>query len=66
MAAMRGLIWVSGGELIAKFVLIVLLFPYAGLAAPLLAITLVHGLGGAVAYWLLGRKLVAPGGVTSG
>lgn len=66
MAAMRGLLWVSGSELIAKFALILLLFPYVGLAAPLLAISLVHGLGGAVAYWLLGRKLVAPGGFNSG
>lgn len=66
MATMRGLLWVSSCELAAKLAMILLLFPHYGLAAPLLAITLVHGLGGAVAYWLLGRKLVARRTVSAG
>lgn len=66
MAAMRGLLWVSGGELAAKVALMLLLFPHVGVASPLLAITLVHSLGGAFSYWRLGRRLLTPRAVSAG
>lgn len=62
LSRMRFLLWLAAIELAGKLLLIVVLLPRFGIAAPLIAITVVHALGAAYAYWWLGRSLARSAG----
>ncbi len=62
LSRMRGLLCIATVEMTAKLGLILVLFPLVNIRASLIAISVVHGLGIAFAYWWLGRSLVAVGG----
>lgn len=61
LSRLHALIAIAAAEMIGKFVLIVTLLPSNGLRAPLIAISIVHVLGIAVAYAWLGRRLAITG-----
>ncbi len=65
LSRMRGLLCIATIEMTAKLGLIVALFPIVNIRASLIAISAVHGLGIAVAYWWLGRHLIADDGTES-
>ncbi len=56
---MKSLLIVAGTEWAFKLALMVLLFPIVGYIAPLIAISIVHVCGAALAYARLGRRVVS-------
>ncbi len=62
LSRMQGLLCIATIEMVAKLGLILALFPSVDIRASLIAITVVHGLGIAIAYWWLGRRLIATDG----
>lgn len=54
---MKPLLIVAGTEWVCKLVLMILLFPTVGYVAPLVAISIVHVGGAAIAYAQLGRRV---------
>jgi O-antigen/teichoic acid export membrane protein len=62
LSQLRGLIVVSGIELVGKLVLLATLLPIVGVRAPLIAMSAMHVFGVAFAYGWLGWRLAAQAG----
>jgi O-antigen/teichoic acid export membrane protein len=58
LSRMRPLMWIAIMELSGKFIFIVFFFDRLGTNTTMLAISSVHVCGIALAYWLLGRRLL--------